>query len=86
MNLAIKAKEHGITDRDFLKCIVVDGFISAVMGRCVIDIIETDVKFGKYDKHYDPENSLYQGEKCSMSEYVEKKWGERHVGFIMALM
>lgn len=85
MNLSIQAKKHGITDSDFLKCIVLDGMMTVSMGKCIIDMIETDNKFGESDEVYDPDNCLYNGEPCSMGEYVEKRWGEKYVRFIESL-
>lgn len=73
------------TDREFFELIRPE-YMSSCFGLYMIDIVATDKQFSKADPEYDFENATYRGESCSQEEYVRRKFGERYVAIINAMI
>jgi len=84
--LPIIAKKHGVTNRDFLRCLKLDGMISAALDKPVLDIIATDNKFSVNDPEYDAKNCTYKGSECSMGDYIKQKFGEQEYNMLKELI
>lgn len=73
------------TDREFFELIRTE-YLSSCFGFYMIDIVATDKQFSEADPEYDSENATYRGESCSQEEYVRRKFGERYVAIINAMI
>lgn len=73
------------TDREFFELIRPE-YLSSCVGLYMIDIVATDKQFSKADPEYDFENVTYRGESCSQEEYVRRKFGDRYVAIINAMI
>ena len=73
------------TDREFFELIKAE-YLSSCFGLYMIDIVATDTQFSEADHEYDSENATYRGESCSLEKYVRRKFGERYVAIINAMI
>lgn len=73
------------TDREFFELIRTE-YLSSCFGLYMIDIVATDKQFSEADPEYNSENATYRGESCSQKEYVRRKFGERYVAIINAMI
>lgn len=61
-------------------------YMLSCFGLYLFDIVALDKKLGEVDPEYLDEEATYRGEKCSMSEYVCKKYGEDYNKVIERLL
>lgn len=73
------------TDREFFELVKTE-YLMSCFGLYMIDIVGTDKNFSAADPEYDCENATYRGEPCSQKEYVRRKFGERSVHIINAMI
>lgn len=73
------------TDREFFELIKTE-YLSSCFGLYMIDIVATDKELSKTDPEYDSENATYRGETCPQEEYVRRKFGERYVAIVNAMI
>ena len=58
----------------------------SLFGMYLFDIVKFDRILSKMDPEYSDIDCTYKGEKCSMKEYVGKKYGENYVNIIEKLI
>jgi hypothetical protein len=87
MYRAIKGELATIEDFDpqFFDLITCNYMLSC-FGVFIFDIVAFDERCAHSDKEYDNKNATYKGEPCSLEQYVQKKFGERYVKLIDALI
>lgn len=63
-----------------------DGVLSALAKRVVLDLPALDNEIGNRVPEYDAENCLYKGKPASMKEVITQYYGERAAQLIGELM
>jgi len=79
-----KMKQFNIQDKEFVHILVFDVLLSLYFKKLILDVIKTDYEFSKKDREYDAENCLYKGKSISFEEYIIKKYGEKHLQFLIS--
>lgn len=67
---------------------VIDGLMSALSGKLVIDILAFDAQLQRHNPDYDAEKLTYQDtvDNLSMSEYIKNKFGEEAETLILLML
>lgn len=83
----IIAAKYPDVSLELKKCLRIDGLISVVEKRPVLDIITTDKVLGERDDDYNPDMATYKGNPdVSMSDYIKLKFGDRAVQMINKML
>ena len=56
-----------------------DTVLGAITGRIEIDMPALDIQFSEYDEDYNHSAGTYKSLPCSMSQYIERKFGKKAI-------